>query len=345
VLAEANIILRLLAGKPVFVGFNVTNRCNLRCRFCNVPSLPNPDMSIEQIGVAFDRLEEIGIPVLGVTGGEPFLRADLPEILRAAQDRGMKVTLVTNGHLLDGARMASIAPFHNIVHFALSLDSLDPATYRKLRGGRLHPGEVLADFLRLTREGPRTVYKLNVVVGPHNVDEIDLLLELASSAGLGVSFIPMNIGPGGFHRASDFPGLDDGMRERIARRFEELRQAKIAGAPLWDHRDYYDYAARYMRREQLDECGAGRFFLDLRSDGRLAFCNEMEHFVSLLEVERLTHADLRKALGQWAGRIEQCRQAGACCYTCSYNIKATAANLPAYVWDYLRFRTRFRGAT
>ncbi len=342
-LAEANIILRLLAGRPVFVGYNVTNRCNLRCRFCNVPSLPNPDMTIEQVRTAFDRLKELGIPVLGITGGEPFLREDLPDILAAADERGMKVTLVTNGHLLDRARMASISRFRNIIHFALSLDSLDPATYRRLRGGRLTPGEVLADFLRLTRVGPPTVYKLNVVVGPHNVDEVDLLLRLAASSGLGVSFIPMNIGPGGFHRAAEFPGLDDAMRERIALRFEALRVAKIQGAPLWDHRDYYRYAARYMRRQTMDECGAGRFFLDLRSDGHLAFCNEMDAFVSLLKVDRLSHRFLRRSLDEWSDRIERCRLAGACCYTCSYNIKATAANLPAYVWDYLRFQTRSRG--
>jgi len=343
VLAEANIIWRLLAGRPVFVGYNVTNRCNLRCRFCNVPSLPHPDMTVDQVRVAFDRLAELGIPVVGITGGEPFLRPDLPEILEAAESRGMKVTLVTNGHLLDGGRMAALARFRNIVHFALSLDSLDPQTYRNLRGGKRHPGGVLADFLRLTREGPRTVYKLNVVVGPHNLDEIDLLLEVASSVGLGVSFIPMNIGPGGLHRAADFPGLDAITRERIAVRFETLRQAKILGAPLWDHRDYYLYSARYMRGETLGDCGAGRYFLDLRSDGRLAFCNEMEHFVSLLEVEKLSVPLLKRALAEWRERIERCRLAGACCYTCSYNITATAANLPAYVWDYLRFQARFGG--
>ncbi len=338
-LAEVKVISRLLTRKPIFIGFNVTNRCNMRCAFCSVPNLPNPDMTLPQVEHALDRVAEMGIPVVGVTGGEPFLRRDLADIMKAIEARGLKTTLVTNGEALTQARIEELSGLRNIVHFALSVDSLDRNTYESLRGRKNLP-ETLTRFLNIRRFGPRTVYKLNVVVTPHNVDEIEAIVEFAVAAGLALSFIPLNVGPGGFHRGQNDHGIDAAARQRMADGFDTLRQLKLQGAPLWDHRDFYLMARRYLLGEPMGPCGAGELFLDLRSDGGLAFCNEMEHVVSLLEVEHFTLKDLANIRKGWARRIDTCSKNQACCYTCSYNITATAQNLPAYLFDYLQLRWR-----
>ena len=338
-LAEVKVISRLLTKKPIFIGFNVTNRCNMRCTFCSVPNLPNPDMTLPQIEHALDRVAEMGIPVVGVTGGEPFLRRDLAEIMKAIEVRGMKSTLVTNGEALTEARMVELSGLQNIVHFALSVDSLDRSTYESLRGRRSLP-ETLTRFLNIRRHGPPAVYKLNVVVTPDNVDEIETIVEFAVAAGIALSFIPLNVGPGGFHRGQNDLAIDAAARERMAGAFDSLRELKLKGAPLWDHRDFYLLAKRYLLGQPMGPCGAGELFLDLRSDGKLAFCNEMEHVISLLDVERFTLKDLAASRQSWTDRIDACSRNQACCYTCSYNITATAQNLPAYLFDYLQLRWR-----
>jgi MoaA/NifB/PqqE/SkfB family radical SAM enzyme len=337
VLAEANIIYRLLAAKPIFCGFNVTSRCTMRCRFCSVPDLPHRDMTMEEIKHVLRLLKQIGIPVVGVTGGEPFMRNDLAEILLAIQNQGMMCTVVTNGELLSRQRMKELKDVTNIVHFALSVDSLDLDTYEALRGKRNMP-RLLARYLDCIGHGPTTVYKLNVVLGPDNLDEIDTFFTFAHANQLALSFIPMNIGPGGLHRGKNFPTLDVEARKRVADAFRHLHARKLAGAPLWDHRDFYLLAARYMEGEPMGDCMAGRLFLDLRSDGGLAFCNEMDHFVDLLQLDSLTPDFVRSKRMHWQPRIDACRRDGACCYTCSYNVTATANNIPAYVWDYFRLK-------
>jgi MoaA/NifB/PqqE/SkfB family radical SAM enzyme len=338
-LAETKVIARLLTRKPIFVGYNVTNRCNMRCTFCSVPDLPNPDMTLPQVESALDRVAELGIPVVGVTGGEPFLRKDLAAIMKAIEVRGMKSTLVTNGEALTRARMEELGELKNIVHFALSVDSLDRDTYASLRGRKNLP-ETLSRFLNIRRYGPPAVYKLNVVVTPYNVDEIETIVRFAEAAGVALSFIPLNVGPGGFHRGKDDSNIDGPARQKMADAFDTLRALKLGGAPLWDHRDFYLMAKRYLLGEPLGPCGAGELFLDLRSDGGLAHCNEMEHFVSLLEVDHFSLKDLARHRQEWADRIEKCSSNQACCYTCSYNITATAQNLPAYIFDYLKLRWR-----
>lgn len=338
-IAELKVIHRLLSQRPVFVGFNVTNRCTMRCKFCNVPALEHRDMSLDEIHRVLDQLAGIGVPVVGVTGGEPFLRKDLPEIIGAIADRGMKCTVVTNGELFNVERARELAHFDNIVHFALSVDSLDSALYAELRGKKKLP-EILHRYLDAIQHGPKTAYKFNVVLGPENLDEIDSFMTLARANGLFLSFLPMNVAPGGLHRGSDYPGLTREKRTEISAAFLALRKLKLSGAPLWDHRDFYHYAARYVQGEQMGECGAGRLFLDLRSDGKLAFCNEMPHFLDLLQVDKLTLKMIREGRREWQDRIEGCQTDSACCYTCSYNVTATAHNLPAYIWDYFRL-TRY----
>jgi MoaA/NifB/PqqE/SkfB family radical SAM enzyme len=338
-LTEARVIGRLITHKPIFVGFNVTNRCNLRCSFCSVPELPYPDMTLAQIHHVFDRLVELGIPVVGITGGEPFLRKDLADILAAAEARGMKTTLVTNGAALTRDRMAELSHLRNLVQFALSVDSLDGATYAQLRGRAALP-ETLARFLSLRRFGPDTSYKINVVVTPENADEVEAMVDFAAATGLFITFIPLNIGPGGLHRGKSHGVITDQDRQRMVSAFETLRRLKLSGAPLWDHRDFYLFAMAYVKGEAMGPCGAGELFLDLRSDGNLAFCNELEHAISLLEVDHISLPTLSAIRRQWAHRIHACATAGACCYTCSYNVVATAQNLPAYIFDYLKLHWR-----
>jgi MoaA/NifB/PqqE/SkfB family radical SAM enzyme len=341
-LKEADIIYRLLAGKPIFAGYNVTNRCTMRCAFCSVPSLPHEDMDLAAARHAFDILKGIGVPVIGITGGEPFLRKDLAELIYSVQERGMLCTVVTNGDLFDRTRAAELAGVRNIVHFALSMDTLDASVYKSLRGKSTLPA-TLARYLDAIEHGPSCPYKLNVVLGPENVDEVDDILLFASTAGLYVSFIPINIAPGGLHRGRTYDTLTPEARQRLAAAFLRLHRLKTGGAPLWDHRGFYLLAADYIAGRKLPDCRAGQLFLDLRSDGKLAFCNEMEHFVDLTRVESLSLGQLRRSREAWAPRIDACRTASACCYTCSYNVVATAANLPAYVFDFLRLKLSLPG--
>ena len=342
-LAEANIIYRLLAGKPIFAGFNVTNKCTMRCTFCSVPELTHRDMTLAEVEHALDCLNGVGVPVVGVTGGEPFMRKDLAAIVRAIASRGMKTTIVTNGELFDRSRAEELKEFGNIVHFALSVDSLDRGVYGDLRGKRKALEKILPRYLDSIAHGPKTAYKFNVVVGPDNLDELADFVRLAEACGLYVSFIPMNVAPGGLHRGRNYPSLTPEKRQQVASAFETLRRWKLDGRPLWDHRDFYLHAAAYMRGEAMDDCRAGRLFLDLRSDGKLAFCNEMEHFIDLLEVDRLTWSQVKGIRSAWRERIHACRTDSACCYTCSYNVTATAHNIPAYIWDYFRLKSVYRG--
>ena len=65
------------APRPFSATFAVTNRCNLRCEYCNCPYIDPSHLGLSEIGVLFERLRTMGVRRLGLAGGEPMLRADL----------------------------------------------------------------------------------------------------------------------------------------------------------------------------------------------------------------------------------------------------------------------------
>ena len=75
----------LLQDAPVYVQFYITARCNLTCEQCNI-IYANADVreaTIDEIERIAENFAEMGVAIVLLTGGEPFARRDLPQIIRA----------------------------------------------------------------------------------------------------------------------------------------------------------------------------------------------------------------------------------------------------------------------
>src|SRR4051812_8457401 len=81
------------APRPFSAAFAVTNRCNLRCRYCNFPLLDPTELGLPQIERLFDVLRALGVVRLGLVGGEPLVRKDLGEIVALARARRFFISL------------------------------------------------------------------------------------------------------------------------------------------------------------------------------------------------------------------------------------------------------------
>ena len=132
---------------------SVIDRCNFRCPYC----MPEDDyprdhqflsksqrLRFEEIERLASIFAGLGVHKLRLTGGEPLLRRELPELVRrlAAIDGIDDVAMTTNGSLLPGSAQAlRDAGLHRIT---LSVDTLDADVYRKLSGDRGEVSEVHA---------------------------------------------------------------------------------------------------------------------------------------------------------------------------------------------------------
>ena len=89
--------------KPTFVQWIATTRCNFSCKHCGTDAgrAVDNELSTQEMLKVVDGLSELGCQCLSVTGGEPLLREDLFEILSYAKRKGIKITLLTNGYVIE----------------------------------------------------------------------------------------------------------------------------------------------------------------------------------------------------------------------------------------------------
>src|SRR5262245_15506476 len=80
---------------------NITDRCNLTCEYCSVSVKPvsdkTPELSLQKIEQLFNEFEELGVSLVRLVGGEPFVRKDIKQILQMAGHRRFRTVLLTNG--------------------------------------------------------------------------------------------------------------------------------------------------------------------------------------------------------------------------------------------------------
>ncbi|MBQ6174126.1 MAG: GTP 3',8-cyclase MoaA [Clostridia bacterium] len=184
-----------------YLRLSVTDRCNLRCRYCMPPEgvekKPHADMLTEdEMITAVEAAASLGVTKLRVTGGEPLIKRNIVSICRrAARVEGIReVCITTNGLLLPEMAEDLIEAGVSRVNF--SLDTLDPDRYAAItRVGSLD--RALAGLRTALTAGFRKV-KLNaVLIGGFNDDEIRPLAELTLRDDLDVRFIELMPMPGG----------------------------------------------------------------------------------------------------------------------------------------------------
>jgi 7-carboxy-7-deazaguanine synthase len=136
----------LLAGVPSI--FIRTSGCNLRCHWCDTPYASwkpeGPEMSIEEI---LKKLTEWNYDHVVLTGGEPMIAPDLPELATALKKQKKHITIETAGTILPNSipcDLASISP--KLSNSTPSLER-DPAWAKKHEAARLQP-EVISEWIR-----------------------------------------------------------------------------------------------------------------------------------------------------------------------------------------------------
>lgn len=223
-----------------YLRLSVTDRCDLRCTYCmpkGFDGFEEPEDwltfgEIERVVAAFARL---GARRVRITGGEPLVRKDLPELVaRLSGLPGIEdLSLSTNAVRL--ARMADSLKRAGIGRVNVSLDSLDPERFSAITGGgRL---EKVLGGLEAARAVGLEPVKLNMVVMRGvNEDEVPAMVDFCLEHGYTLRLIEtMPLGATGLAATSQYVDLQE-VRARLAERYELLPAVMSGGGP-----------ARYVR--------------------------------------------------------------------------------------------------
>lgn len=181
--------------KITYLRVSVTDRCNLRCRYCmprdGVPLREHRDLlSFEEIETIVREAVELGVRKVRLTGGEPLIRRDFPKLAvkLASIPRLEELDLTTNGVLF--APLAGRLKQAGIKRVNISLDTLRPERFREM-AGRDEWDRVMAAVEAAVRHSYEKV-KLNVVVAAgYNDDEAEDFVRFAVERGVHLRFIEL----------------------------------------------------------------------------------------------------------------------------------------------------------
>lgn len=181
---------------PLMAYVYLTYRCNLRCSYCDDGTgcaYPTRNVDQELSTSEVKRLLQI-IRVetdgLILTGGDPLVRNDLPEILAHARALGFStISVCTNGLLLD----QQVAILHNIDILMLSFDTLDESKSESLyRRGPQVIGKVRENLERLLLpRGNRPRTYLSICITPETLGDVPAVIDYALERDLGFTFTPV----------------------------------------------------------------------------------------------------------------------------------------------------------
>jgi GTP 3',8-cyclase len=213
---------------------SLTPKCNLSCMYCHREGekAPQGPLSAAEIAEVLRVAAGFGIRSVKFTGGEPMLRPDLIEIIRSVPP-GMESSITTNGTLLAGC--AADLKRAGLRRVNVSIDSLDPATYKKITGtDRL--SDVLEGIGAAIASG-LTPVKLNMVVlkGINDQEIDDFLTYVRGNRDLVLQLIElMNFSDCDYH--GDLNGLEASLASRskqiVTRRMHHRKKYCLDGAEV-----------------------------------------------------------------------------------------------------------------
>lgn len=268
-----------------YLRISVTDRCDLRCSYClpkGYKDFQEPEewLTFDEITRVVDAFCALGARRFRLTGGEPLVRNNLPELvaklsaLEGIEDLSMSSNAVRLGRFAEPLKAAGL----NRVN--ISLDSLDPDRFAEITGGgKLH--KVLDGIAAAKRVGLEPV-KINMVVqGGINDHEIAQMVEFCANEGYTLRLIEtMPMGSTGLAATQTYRGLDSVMEE-LRERFELIPDIMPGGGPA----RYYRVAGSEARiglitpisRHFCETCNRVR----LGADGTLYMCLGQDHSFSL----------------------------------------------------------------
>ncbi|MGB2683155.1 MAG: GTP 3',8-cyclase MoaA [Candidatus Competibacter sp.] len=287
-----------------YVRFSVTDRCDFRCVYCmseRMTFLPRARiLTLEELTALGRAFVELGVRKIRITGGEPLVRRNVlwlfQELGRLREHGLAELVLTTNGSQLE--RMAAELKAAGVARLNISLDSLNPARFRRItRNGEL---EAVLRGIRAARAAGFQRLKLNaVILKNRNHDEVVELVRFALDNGLDISFIEeMPLGVIGDHDRAEAYYSSDMIRADLARVFELLPTAETTGGPSRYYRiPGQDSRIGFISPHSHNFCGDCNR-VRVSAEGRLLLCLGQEHSV-----------DLKQTLRAYPGDRERLKQA------------------------------------
>jgi MoaA/NifB/PqqE/SkfB family radical SAM enzyme len=262
----------------------LTYRCNAKCNMCNVwqyPTKPAEEISVSDI----EKLPS-GLRFINITGGEPFIRTDVPDIIEVLRSKTDRIVISTNGFFTE--RIVALCKKYPDIGIRISTEGLQKTNdaIRQIPGGF---DRTLRTLLTLRRMGIKDI-GFGMTVQDANCMDLLPLYELSDA--LGYEFATAAL-----HNSHYFHKLDNVTKDKetvcneFARLITEL--LKSHSVKKW-FRAYFNYGLiNYIKGgERLLKCEMGTESCFVDPYGDVLPCNGMDVKFSMGNIKEKTFEEI-----------------------------------------------------
>jgi MoaA/NifB/PqqE/SkfB family radical SAM enzyme len=248
-----------LTGHPILAHIVPMRRCNLACTYCNEFddfSAPVPEPIMKE---RIDRLANLGLTVLVISGGEPLMHPQLDELIAHSRKCGILTGLISNGYLLNVDRIKRLNEA-GLDHLQISIDNIIPDEVSK------KSLKVLDKKLQMLAEHAHFGVNVNSVIGGgiKNPEDAVVISKRAIELGLTTTLGIIHNGGGQLLPLSE--------KEKAI--YKQLRsEGKRSWTRFYKFQD--DIAAA---RPHNWRCRSGSRYLYICEDGLVHYCSQQRGF-------------------------------------------------------------------
>jgi pyrroloquinoline quinone biosynthesis protein E len=163
--------------KPLALVAELTHRCPLHCVYCSNPvelAARSAELSTDTWTRVFREAAALGVLQADFTGGEPLARTDIVDLVRAARQASLYVSLITSGLPLDESKLAALVAA-GLDHFQLSFQGAHAGVAEEISGTRTHEQKLrVLEWVKQHRIG----LTLNFVIHRQNIQELPDMIAL-----------------------------------------------------------------------------------------------------------------------------------------------------------------------
>jgi mycofactocin radical SAM maturase len=277
---------RLLSA-PLFVIWEITSACNLKCKHClsNSGKPHSNELSTKEAKKLIDSLEKMKVLYINFSGGEPLLRPDIFELLEYASQKKLGIDLLTNGALITKDVIERLEET-NIFHLQVSLDGIGK-THDQFRGinGSYERSIKAIKLLRGADYG----VSISSAVTKQNIDEIPKIIDLAVDLGANLYKTTLFMPTGRGRESADSYELTSQEVKSFASMLMEKKK-EIGDKITISNEEIYPWLTERTNKKNSNSfkvedsskigCTAGNSSLYITPDGKITPCPFLRDFVA-----------------------------------------------------------------
>jgi len=256
---------------PVNVMLSLTDRCQQRCLYCGIPFRGKSEMDTKQILNLIDQLKKAGTRRIALWGGEPLIRKDIGLIIDYIKEKGIFLTLDTNGFLVP----EKIQEIRNLDILVVSLDGAKDV-HDRIRGEGSFD-QAMAGIRTAIKYMP--VWTITVL-NKYNLGQVDFILDLAEKTGFYATFQVLHHSRELAGNTSEYLPSNEEYRKCI----RKLIERKKSNKRIVSSAGYLNYILgwnNFRNGHALDQknsklkCWAGKLYCNIDTDGSVWPCSVM----------------------------------------------------------------------